>query len=258
MQQLYVQLLGIGILWVMFHCSGMCGPIMAGLVTYEVHDPKDSSTKARLWRRFKAVLSYQSGRAITYGLIGAMIGGAGASIQHTTREVSKLAGLVAGAIMFFIALRQLILLIRGKASPQAQSLSARWGAALGQLVRKLQRRLPKQGPLRMMLYGGVLGLMPCMLMFWVMNLAMSSASMLHGALLMMGLVVLTTPTLVGAACLTAVKRHSWKRFGEYVAPIALMFSGLWITMMAIAANGWIEHYHFLFSLGGERYTIMFF
>lgn len=258
MTHLYLQLLSIGLLWVMFHCSGMCGPIVAGMVTYEVHDPSKSSAWSKIARRVRAVLAYQGGRAVTYGLMGAMLGGAGASIQESTRQVTRLAGLVAAVIMIALSLHHLWRLRQGQDAHASQGLSAKWGQALGQLVRRTQRKLPRSGPWRMMLYGAILGLMPCMLMFWAMNLAISSASMLHGAGLMIGLVVLTTPTLVGAACLTAIRRPAWRRFGEYVAPLALLCSGTWVGLMSIAANGWIEHLHWQFKIGATPYTIMFF
>ena len=258
MTALYLQLVGMGMIWVMFHCSGMCGPIMAGLVTAQVRDAPGEVAWQRLARRARAVLAYQSGRALTYGLMGAVLGGAGASLEATTKQVTQIAGLVAALSMMALALGKLWQLRPHAVSKQVgPSASARFGLELGRVVRRLGRRLPTRGPWRMMLYGALLGLMPCMIMFWAMNLAVSSASVLHGAGLMLALVLMTTPTLLGAACLTALKRPAWMRASEYVAPLALLISGAWVGLMAMASNGWIAHRHVMLDLGGQSYMIMF-
>ncbi|MBN8526356.1 MAG: sulfite exporter TauE/SafE family protein, partial [Planctomycetes bacterium] len=67
---LYLQLLGPGTVWIMVHCGGMCGPIVAGLRLGEGG-----------WLRGGArILLYQLGRAIPLAVAGAAAGAAGAAM----------------------------------------------------------------------------------------------------------------------------------------------------------------------------------
>ena len=45
---------------------------------------------------------------------------------------------------------------------------------------------------------------------------------------------------------------------EWVGPVAMMVSGVWMGLIAAAANGWIEHIHIQFKLFGEKYVLMLF
>ncbi len=252
MTHLYLQLIGLGLLWVTFHCSGMCGPILIGLTAHEVRDAPHTSLTARLSARARAVLAYQTGRALTYALMGATLGALGSAAEALTRDVTRVAGLITAAALLIAALVKLV------GAPGAQAGAARFGLRLGRLTRRVARFAPDAGPWRMMIYGVVLGLMPCMLMFWAMNLAVASASPLHGALLMVGLVVMTTPVLTAAACSTALARPRSARMQRWLVPGAMALSGAWIGLMAIAANGWIEHVHVPITLLGQRHVIMLF
>lgn len=268
---LYAQLVGVGFLWVTVHCSGMCGPIVAGLVVHtHPRDPKSSGWAHRA-SVLRYVLAYQSGRALMYALLGLLAGLLGAQVEARVQSVTAIASvLVAGGLLLAGLLRVPALSrrlarwrVQRRARRSADSCADRPSPRLplsARFVGGLMRRLPRSprlsGAPRMFINGFLLGLLPCMLMFWVLGLAASSASPLHGALLMVTLIAMTTPVLIAAGLSTTLISPRLRRFGHYIVPFGMIFSGIWLGLIALAANGWIQHIHLPFTLAGQKLVIM--
>jgi hypothetical protein len=255
---LYAQLFGIGLLWVTFHCAGMCGPLIAGLSSGA---PTGGSRRRQLARRAGGVLAYQAGRGLVYAALGAAAGWLGSTLESSVHAVTRIAGLVVALALVGAGLYKLVAqLRRGEATATAASSNAATsggiGAKLGAAVRRIGRLGPRNHYGRMALFGVVLGLLPCMLMFWALGLSASSASPLHGAGLMLGLVALTTPVLLSAGCASMLGTPLLRRIGAYAVPVAMILSGAWLAMISAAANGWIEHLHLPFTAFGEKLVIM--
>lgn len=264
---LYAQLVGVGFLWVTIHCSGMCGPIIAGLVVHTHPQAPQTSPWAHRWSVIKHVLAYQSGRGLMYALLGMVAGLLGAQVEALVQPITAIASLVVAAGLISVGVSRLPALIRlratwrvrrnaKKAPPNKRPeppLSARFVAAIMGRLPSAQRL---SGPLRMFVHGFMLGLLPCMLMFWVLGLAASSASALHGAGLMLTLIALTTPVLVAAGLSTTLVSPKLRRFGQHIIPFGMIFSGIWLGLIAMAANGWIQHIHLPFTLGGQKLVFM--
>lgn len=255
---LYIQLFSLGILWVSIHCSGMCGPIMAGLIQYEIPSNMGGHD---LSHKLKGVFLYQLGRALTYGTIGAMLGWVGLAIDAQARQFSRIAGLITAVVLLAVALHPIYQHIatklrKNRAVTKAPS-STLSSSYMTHVIRRLQKRLPQKGVKRMFFYGVVLGLMPCMLMFWVMQLAIASAHPFHGAMLMLGLVFLTTPILAAAASFTQLKIFGG-RAGNWLTSLSMLISATWIGLISAAANGWIDHVHTSMMIFGKPYMLMLF
>lgn len=269
---LYTQLLGVGFLWVTIHCSGMCGPIIAGLVVHTHPRDEQSSSASHRWSVIKHVLAYQSGRGAMYVLLGLLAGFLGAQVENLVEPVAQTASLIISLILIVAGVTRLPPVIKLRARRQANKKAAAKNSSAdlpdptplpkpplsARFVSALTRRLPTRGrldgPARMLVTGFMLGLLPCSLMFWVLGLSASSASMLHGPLLMLTLVALTTPVLLAAGLSTTLISHKWRRLGQHLIPGGMIFSGLWLGLIALAANGWIEHAHF--HLGDTDYMLM--
>lgn len=254
MLNLYVQLFGIGLLWVTFHCAGMCGPIMAGLVTYHTITPRHATPHTRWLVRARGVLGYQAGRALTYALLGALAGGFGQTVGEHLHAFGGWMTIACALVIVLIALYKLMPW-RGGQTPGG-SLWAAQGRWLGSVMRRISGVLPVRGAKKMALFGAIMGLLPCMLMYWVLNLAVASQSMFHGAALMLGLVVMTTPVLLMAGCSTSWIPVRWRQRGEKLVPIGLLLSGAWMALIGAATQGYIAHVHLPFRLDGELYTFM--
>ncbi len=245
----YAQVIGIGLLWVSVHCIGMCGPIVASLTAATgVH--RAPTMGARIWRATRAIVSYQSGRAVVYVGLGAAAGMVGSAAQTVIEEVAQTAGLVVAAALIAAGIWKWT----GMAvADSGAGWASKW---TGWALRRSQRLLPSSGMLRMAAFGFILGFMPCVLMFWILGIAASTASVFHGAMVMLLLVAMTTPVLIVAACGASLP-GALSRLGSHrVIGTAMLVSGTWIAMIAAAANGWIPHLHLPFEIGGRELVIM--
>lgn len=248
----YAQLLGLGFLWVTVHCSGMCGPVAGSLVASR---GDETTGLKRLRGRIGRVLAYQGGRAVTYALLGAGAGAAGAAVESAVGGVARIAGLIIATVLVIGGLLRVEPIARRIGLTKNSSSTT--GRFLGSAMRRVRRLAPNNTLVQMATFGLLLGLLPCMLMFWVLGLSASTASPLHGALIMVGLVIMTTPILLLAGTASLLCKPALRRFGEKLVPFAVIFSGLWLGMMATAANGWIPHAHVPFEVFGEKLVIMF-
>ena len=105
-------------------------------------------------------------------------------------------------------------------------------------------------------FGLLLGFLPCMLTFWVLGIAASTASIVHGALVMVLLLAMTTPVLAVAAMGSSLPGWLGGLGSEKVLGGAMIFSGIWLGLIAMAANGWIDHAHWPVVIGDWELTIM--
>lgn len=255
MLALYLQLLGVGLLWVTFHCAGMCGPIMAGLVAHNTVVPRHASRREAFLVRARGVLAYQSGRALMYAVMGGLAGGFGALIEEQLRIVTGMTTLLGAGIIMALAIYK-ILPKKHAFQRSAEDLWVKQGRWLGRAMKHVSSIFPGRGPRKMLLFGALMSMLPCMLMFWVLSLAISSASILHGAALMVLLVLMTTPVLLMAGCSSSLLPGRLRdRLGPLV-PWALLLSGAWMGLIGLASNGVIDHVHLPFRLAGELYTFM--
>ncbi len=203
--QLYAVLLVQGVFWVLGHCPAMCGPLIIAL----------------RFRGVGGVLAYQLGKAGTYAVLGAIAGGlGGVTILALKSYAPWLLGTMA-VLMFGLGLRSLV----GRGVNGG-------GAVATWLGRTIQRWSAGRGSV--VLLGALLALLPCAVVVWALGLAVASASPLHGALLMVGLVILNTPVLIAAHTfgagpwLAAVRRHL-----RWMPSIGLIVAGLWLGWLAL-------------------------
>ena len=247
----YAQVFGIGLLWVTVHCIGMCGPIMASLTAgMGVH--RAPTPRARVWRATLGVLAYQGGRGVVYVALGASAGLAGSAAQGVIRDLTQTAGLVVAVLIILAGISKLL----PWQSLLGETFALKGAQFTGKLLRKARRIGPRSGPVAMAIFGFVLGFLPCMLMFWVLGVAASSASAFHGAMLMLMLVVMTTPMLILSACGSSLPGFLRHLNSDRVIGGAMLLSGVWLGLIAMAANGWIDHVHFIFEVFGQKLTIM--
>ena len=252
----YTQLLGLGVFWVSLHCSGMCGPIMASLAS---GGPLAGAGRwAQAKHRSGRVLSYQLGRAMVYGLLGAAAGLAGVAVEATIRDVAMASGLIVAVGLVASGVVQLPPIQRRLEVRRIKGGRSAWASRMiNGVLGRMARWWPGWLPGRMVALGFVMGLLPCMLMFWVLSLSASTASPLHGALLMVGLVGMTTPVLIFVGCAPVIASAKVRGFGQKLLPVAVVASGLWLGLISAAANGWIGHSWVNFEAAGTGFTIMF-
>jgi sulfite exporter TauE/SafE len=254
-----LQLVTVGFLWVTIHCAGMCGPIVAGLNagTLEHRDPDTDPDDSLLKRGAINIFAYQIGRAVTYAVMGALAGLLGASLEAAILEIGRIAALLAGGGLILAGVGTMPLIRRLLSSTASTSVFGGITSRLGRVARRLTDLIPASGRLRIALFGAVMGFLPCMLMFWVLALAASTAQPLAGAGLMVGLVIMTTPVLLLAGSSPLLASGRLKRWSGVIRSGAMIGSGLWLTLIGMAHNGWISHQKIIFELADRSFTIMF-
>ncbi len=192
------------------HCAGMCGPFVA---VYSAAGPRDHEG----WgQKALAHGGYHGGRLLTYTLLGALAGSAGAAIDW--------AGQAAGLVQFSMLLTSLLIIV--------------WG--VGVIFPRLRIKSPVSrymGPqlaclgskpriFRASLLGAFTPLLPCGWLYAFVITAAGMGSLLGGALVMTAFWAGTVPALLGmGTALSSVGRFLRNR-APVVTGIALIIVGL--------------------------------
>lgn len=159
------------------HCIGMCGPLALAI----------PSPKHSFWARLRSTLAMNSGRILTYALIGAGFGMFGRGLQ--------LAGLQQ---VVSISLGVIILL--GLILPRAFAKLG-VGSRMGTLVMRgqsIMARQMKRTSLQGLFFTGMLnGLLPCGLIYLAAAGAIGYGGWANGALFMLFFGLGTWPALIG-------------------------------------------------------------
>lgn len=252
------QLLSVGVVWISFHCVGMCGPIVGGVL-----GGRATSTGAAL----RALLLYQTGRAAVLALLGALTGAVGATFESALRHGGSVLTLVLACALLLSALpaRRGGLVAIGARGPWARTHAAldavveRFGARLAALTARVDRQL---GP-RPLLFGVVLAFLPCMIIAWGLSLAASTHSAWQGARVMLVLVAMTTLPLFLSVVAVALGRAAapshglWQRVAARMRMMPQLLSGVWLLLVGLAGLGILEHQHLTVEVFGS-WTLMLF
>ena len=161
------------ILWTAFivglfgslHCIGMCGPITLALPGFKNHIPKVVSSR----------LLYNTGRTITYALMGALIGlvGEGISLVGAQRWVSIGSGILLIVIVIIPASLSFRLQILKPAYHFTDYLKKKFGPLL------------RSNSLSSVFFIGILnGFLPCGLVYVAIAGALGTGSLVQGTLYM--------------------------------------------------------------------------
>ncbi len=252
----YAQVLGLGFLWTSIHCIGMCGPLLSGFDIAGV-----LRGRSRL-RGVLGVLSYQAGRALTYAWLGGLAGLVGAGLSQITTLASSVLALFGGVALCGYALRQLAKpsqsLTPLRLHPQHTTDTPITTRILAYCRRAVLPLLASQHPLRELALGALLGLLPCMIPAWVLSQAALTQSPLHGALVMLLLVVLTTPVLLISTQLPRLFAVLPGSVRSLVPRLLPALSGLWLILVGGAGLSLWSHAHIGFSLLGKPLLMMLF
>ena len=195
------------------HCPGMCGPLIIAF--------RFSGEDAGFWPGAGRFLCYQAGHAVAYLTLGAIAGALG-SVVTTWFQVTGpwlLAGtalLLAGVAIGGLIGRPVQACLPGPVRRWTVGLVPRAGVGM-------------RGPV---LLGMATAFLPCGVAMQVVLLAVASGSPVHGALLMLVVPVLTTPSLL--VC-HALGRTSFSLLGRWRSRLTAMPS-----LLLLAGAGWMS------------------
>jgi hypothetical protein len=239
------QVASVGLLWISFHCAGMCGPIVGGVV---------GGRASSIPRAVVGLLLYQLGRMVTLGLLGGVVGAVGATVDD-----ERWRGAV--ALCFSLVMFASLLPRRAPLVPlgRPRGLRARVdrffdvvGDAVARAAAFVDARIGK----RPFALGVVLGFLPCMIVAWGLSLAAAAGSALAGARVLVALVAMTTlPLLISVVVVAAGSHTPWWRRSPWLRALPVLVSAAWLFVVGLAALGLLDHRHVVVDVFGPR-TVM--
>lgn len=247
-------------MWTSIHCIGMCGPLLSGFDIAGV-----MRGRSRL-QGICGVLSYQAGRALTYAWLGGLAGLVGAGLARITTLSFGVLALCIGLWLSYSALRTL-LATTGAATPlvalrsgrsESHSLGGGVEYVLGYARRSLLPLVASRHPLRELALGALMGLLPCMIPAWALSQAALTGSPFHGAVVMLLLIVLTTPVLLIATQLPRLLGLLPSSLRVLLPTLLPAISGVWLVLIGGAGLGLWPHAHLALSLRGHPLLLMLF
>ncbi len=214
------------------HCIGMCGGIVGALTMGLPETTRRSPVKLLPY-----LLTYNSGRLISYALAGLLVG----LLSSVLGNVFQLGRFPIGGIVGGLFMVALGLYIGG----WFETLS--WLEKLGGNVWKKiepfgRRFMPVKSPSQALALGFFWGWLPCGLVYSTLALAATSGSAINSAMLMLAFGAGTLPMLlvIGgfAEKLQRFTRHKWTR---YAAGILLIAFGAMILSKALGGGHAMNH-----------------
>lgn len=187
------------------HCIGMCGPICLSL-PFNHADP---------WKKFISIFLYNTGRILTYSLLGLLIGifGKGFELIGLQQVISIVSGvLIIAYILFFPGLKLKFL-------PQGM---------LSSLKMKIHQLFQQKRWASMFFLGTLNGILPCGLVYVAIMGALATGEPISGAEFMMFFGIGTLPAMFSLPYASSYisKLASLKK----LIPVAMTIVGLLLIL----------------------------
>ncbi len=198
------------------HCLGMCGPLVVAF-------PGRTG-------RWMSHVQYHSGRLLTYGALGGVMGGMGGVMQADALPRLQL-GVMLAAAVFLVMLGGMRLGLWRE--PRWLSWS---GIARFPGLRRLVRLDAGQGQgWRSFALGLLFGFLPCALSMAAFMVALSTRSMGWGAAYAVAFGIGTLPSLLALGSVLGVWLRRWREHGEALSGVMMVAMGvgylvdLWVS-----------------------------
>jgi len=208
------------------HCVGMCAPFVLAQAGARANRDAAGGMVRRL--AGAALLPYQLGRMLGYGLLGALAGGMAGAVTQVTGLRYLLAALLAVAALLMAA--QALARLPAGWVPRLPSLPLAPQLVIGRWIAPLLA--DPTGP-RGVALGLLLSALPCGLLYAALAAAAATGSALAGFLAMVAFVAGTAPALFGVAL---AGRFLLRRAGPWMRPAAaglFALNGLMLGAMAV-------------------------
>jgi hypothetical protein len=207
------------------HCVGMCGPIV---LSYSVAANAAAQKRSLLGLH----LAYNTGRTITYMLLGALAGLAGSAMGWMGRlaGIENIAAIVAGAAMVLTAIAMFGYGFKGW----------RGFAVPGRLLRPAGKLISSSRPGSKFALGLLMGFLPCGLVYAALMKAAGSATALAGALTMLGFGLGTSLALVLVGLGSSALTRKAGRWGTAISAATVLVMGA-ILIARGALAGPVNH-----------------
>lgn len=188
------------------HCVGMCGPI-AFLMPVDHHNP---------FKKFLQILSYHSGRLLTYALIGFLFGAVGERLNLF--GLQQQLSIAVGVSMISAVVIPTRIFNRYSLSKPAYKLVSRIKSALGQQLKNKRKST-------FFTLGLLNGLLPCGLVYMAVFGALGTGGAFNGSLYMLLFGLGTIPLMTSAIYLGNFLKGKAKRRIVKLIPVLVILMG---------------------------------
>ena len=219
------QSMGYGILFFVglltsLHCVAMCGGInLSQCVLYKVDNENSSK-----FSRYKPSLLYNSGRVVSYTIIGGIVGAIGSSITFSG-AAKGIVAIISGIFMVIMGLNMLNIF------PWLRKLNPRMPKIFGEKIHSSKGNL---GPF----YIGLLnGLIPCGPLQAMQIYALGTGSALSGALSMFMFSIGTVPLMFGLGALSSILSGKFTHKMLKVSAVLVIVLGVVMANRGLALSG---------------------
>ena len=209
------------------HCIGMCGGIV-GALTLNLPE----QTRQSPGRLMPYLISYNSGRLISYSLAGLLVG----LLSGTLGNIFQLGRFPLGGIIGGLFMVALGIYIAGWF--QTMAPLERLGSHFWRRIEPFARRfMPVKSPLQALGLGFFWGWLPCGLVYSTLAWAATAADPLQVMLLMLAFGAGTLPMLLLAGSFAeTLQRFTRNRWTRYLAGSLLIVFGLIIVVKALGGG----------------------
>ncbi|MBM7583121.1 sulfite exporter TauE/SafE/copper chaperone CopZ [Caldicoprobacter guelmensis] len=215
----YGILLAVGLL-TSLHCIAMCGGInLSQCVSYNFEDSQPSK-----FSRLKPSLLYNSGRVVSYTVIGGIVGALGSVISFSG-AAKGIVAIISGVFMVIMGLNML------NVFPWLRKLNPRMPKIFGN---KIHKGAGKYGPF----YIGLLnGLMPCGPLQAMQIYALGTGSFVAGAASMFLFSLGTVPLMFGFGAISSLLSRRFTRKMMKVSAMLVIVLGVVMVNRGLSLSG---------------------
>jgi len=191
------------------HCAGMCGPLVL-------------ASPALGNRRATALLgrgAYNTGRMISYGILGALFGLIGSSLSGISRWVSLGSG---------------IIILAGFAISFRKTLNPFIAKAAGWVRAGLGKFIQQRSAMSSFLLGSVNGFLPCGLVYAACAVAVTTGSVLSSVSYMIAFGLGTVPMMLGIGLAGTKLQFALRARFQHLIPICLFTTGVLLVLRGLS------------------------
>ncbi|MDP2336163.1 MAG: sulfite exporter TauE/SafE family protein [Bacteroidota bacterium] len=190
-----------------FHCIGMCGPIVVALPL----------KKHNLTSKIAGAILYNSGRVLTYSILGILFGllGRGIHLAGFQQLISVLLGAaMIMSVLFPFFFRKRI------------TISSLFTGFASRLILRLKKLFTDRSYFSLLMIGLLNGLLPCGLVYVAIAGAINSGTVFSGAIFMMFFGLGTVPLLMLATLASDAISHRIRLKMQKVVPYFIFMLGV--------------------------------
>ena len=203
------------------HCVGMCGPLALSLPGK--HQPR--------WQFWAERGLYNLGRAVTYSLLGVLVGAAGQVVSLAGAQQGLSVGI--GVIMILAATVPWV-------SRQVQRFEQTPSAFLGRVMKPIGTLYRTGGPTAMLIVGLLNGLLPCGFVYAALATAVTTGSVAQSTVFMAGFGLGTGPAMLGVSLLGRVASTQLRTRLQRLVPIGLALVGLLLILRGLGLGSMLS------------------